>query len=328
MIVVRAPFRVSFLGGGSDIPSHYEQFGGAVLSTAVNQHIFLTGRKMFEPNRTLVKYSTSELVSDVGEIKHPIFREALQFFKTSGVDIGVSSDIPAGTGLGSSSTFTVALVSLLADLSGKTFSKMEIAELASYIEIELLNEPIGKQDQFASSFGGVNLFLFNKSGTVEVHPLYLKSSDFEWLQSSMFLVKLMEPPRSASEVLTSTALFQASNPKAVESTKDLASLAIRGYEEVNRFGIKILPDLLNEAWRLKQAASPISATSVASEAIEAGLRGGASAAKLLGAGGGGFVLFLVEEANRTKFQERMQSWKVVQVKTDLTGVSTIYSEGN
>ena len=326
MIVVRAPFRASFLGGGSDIPNFYENYSGAVLSVAIDRHMFLTGREMFEASQTLVKYSKSELVDNVEDIKHPIFREALKLFQLSGLDIGISSDIPAGSGLGSSSTFTVGLVSLLSELSGKNYSRHDIAKIACQIEIEILGEPIGKQDQYASAFGGLNLFIFKPNGEVIVEPLSLSAEDYVKLSESMFLVQLQGSSRSASEVLTVARENLNSDSKAMNATKDLAQLALHGFEAINRDGIKALPELLNEAWQLKLKANPSQSMSVAHETVDIGIESGAAAAKLLGAGGGGFVLFLVDPEKRDSFLRSMSNRKVIRVAPDFSGVKTIYKE--
>lgn len=326
MIVVRAPFRASFLGGGSDIPNFYENYSGAVLSVAIDRHMFLTGREMFDASQTLVKYSKSELVDNVEDIKHPIFREALKLFQLSGLDIGISSDIPAGSGLGSSSTFTVGLVSLLSELSGKNYSRHDIAKIACQIEIEILGEPIGKQDQYASAFGGLNLFIFKPNGEVIVEPLSLSAEDYVKLSESMFLVQLQGSSRSASEVLTVARENLNSDSKAMNATKDLAQLALHGFEAINRDGIKALPELLNEAWQLKLKANPSQSMSVAHETVDIGIESGAAAAKLLGAGGGGFVLFLVDPEKRDSFLRSMSNRKVIRVAPDFSGVKTIYKE--
>lgn len=323
---MRAPFRASFLGGGSDIPNFYENYSGAVLSVAIDRHMFLTGREMFEASQTLVKYSKSELVDNVEDIKHPIFREALKLFQLSGLDIGISSDIPAGSGLGSSSTFTVGLVSLLSELSGKNYSRHDIAKIACQIEIEILGEPIGKQDQYASAFGGLNLFIFKPNGEVIVEPLSLSAEDYVKLSESMFLVQLQGSSRSASEVLTVARENLNSDSKAMNATKDLAQLALHGFEAINRDGIKALPELLNEAWQLKLKANPSQSMSVAHETVDIGIESGAAAAKLLGAGGGGFVLFLVDPEKRDSFLRSMSNRKVIRVAPDFSGVKTIYKE--
>lgn len=326
MIVVRAPFRVSFLGGGSDLPYFYQQHQGAVLSTAINRHMFLTGRDMYDKSTSLLKYSSTETFSDYNQIRHPIFREVFRMFKLEGVDIGVSSDIPAGSGLGSSSTFTVALVALVNKLQNLGLGEMEIAELACEIEIEKLGEPIGKQDQFASAFGGMNLFTFAKSGSVTVSPFVPTKTQMEWLSSSLFLVEVGGIGRSAGAALIQVQAHVQKNQSATQATKDLADLAIQGFHQIQSSGIETLTALLNEAWRLKKIANPSVLMSAGSAVMELGMSNGAIAGKLLGAGGGGFVLFVVEAPEREKFLESMVGKRLLKIQPDSTGVSVVYEE--
>jgi D-glycero-alpha-D-manno-heptose-7-phosphate kinase len=326
MIVVRAPFRASFLGGGSDIPHFFKVHGGAVVSSAINRHMFITGRKMYHRSESLLKYSSTELVKSYSQIKHPIFREVFKKFSLEGLDIGVSSDIPSGSGLGSSSTFTVALIALVGKLQELGLTRMEIAELACEIEIDLLKEPIGKQDQFASAFGGMNLFIFQKSGSVIVEPYQLSISELDWLSNSLFLVEVPGVGRSASQMLGRVYEHISQNQSALIATKDLADLAIQGFRQMQQSGIKALPTLLNEAWRLKKLSTPEALLNSADEVMRVGISSGALAGKLLGAGGGGFILFIVEPADREQFLGKFSDRHVLQVRPDLSGVKVIYEE--
>lgn len=324
MIIVRAPFRCSFVGGGTDLPSHFREHGGAVLSMAVNKYVYMTGRRMFSPDQTLVKYSSSELVTDLREIRHPIFRSALQWLDVSGVDIGVSSDIPAGTGLGSSSTFSVALLSLLHELKGEEVSTQHIAELACELEIDRLGENIGKQDQFASAYGGVNLFRFRTNNTVDALKLKLSDNDIDWLEKSCWLVKLPGEARSASQVLKEAQSFTQTDAIAQKTLKAMARLAEDAFSLVNSEGIRVLPEIVRDAWELKQRANPPQFMDVAVDTIGRGLRAGALAGKLLGAGGGGFAFFFLEESQQERFLDEFSSEKVLHVRPDFHGVTTIY----
>lgn len=326
MRVVRAPFRVSFLGGGSDLPRHYAKHGGAVLSTAIDRHMFISGRKMFDPSGTLLKYSKTELVEQIEEIEHPIFRETLGYFGVSGVDLSVSSDIPAGTGLGSSSTFTVALVKLVSELAGHRLSKADIGRIACEIELDILGEPIGKQDQYASAFGGFNLIRFDRDGRVTADSALVSPSDLDWLSRSMWLVQVPGAARSASKVLAEAAGFVNQDPQAEQALVDLAQLAIDGFRQIQISGISALPSLVNQSWDLKKKSSPAAHMDIANRIVERGRSAGAMAAKLLGAGGGGFVLFLVDESNIEGFSNEFHAERLIQVRPDLSGVTTIYEE--
>ena len=326
MIIVRAPFRTSFVGGGTDLPSHYEVHGGAVLSMSINRHVYMTGRKMFYPTQTLLKYSQSELVSHINEVKHPIFRTALEWMEVSGVDIGVTSDVPAGTGLGSSSTFTVALLSLLGEIKGHQLSKKEIAEMACELEIDRLGETIGKQDQFASAFGGMNLFRFDPNGHVDVVPVGLSAKEIAWLNESCWLVKIPGEARSASAVLAETQKFVEEDASAKLGLQKLATLAFEAHESVLSEGIWALPQFVREAWELKKLSSPAVSMSMAHEVISRGMTSGALAGKLLGAGGGGFAFFFVNSEKEQAFLRAFRDLKVMRIRPEFDGVHTVLRE--
>ncbi|GHV65304.1 hypothetical protein FACS1894199_05630 [Bacteroidia bacterium] len=173
MIISRTPFRISFAGGGSDLPSFYTQEPGAVLSTSIDKYMYLAIHPFFEPDKIQLKYSKTELVENFSDIKHPIFREYLSMLQIKGVDINSVSDIPAGTGLGSSSSFTVGLVNALSAYNHQYVSQEQLAATACEIEIGRLKEPIGKQDQYAAAYGGLNFIRFNCDESVEVEKIIM-----------------------------------------------------------------------------------------------------------------------------------------------------------
>lgn len=324
MIITRTPFRVSFLGGGSDIPWFYENYGGgAVISTAINQYMYLTAHPMFDSSDVLLKYSTIEKVAEVSELKHPIAREVLSMFRARGLDISVTADIPAGTGLGSSSAFTVGLLQMISSLEGKFLTKHELAELACEIEIGKLGEPIGKQDQYASAVGGVNLHLFQADGTVESLPLVLTPESRNWLNSSMLLVRVDSTTRSASAVLLEQSQQAKARPEIHKSLVELRDLTLAAFPELQR-DIKTLGSLMNESWDLKKKSSPGATNATIDDLIDLGLRNGALGAKLLGAGKGGFVLFIVEPEQQSKFIDALGIRKVFSIKTDDQGSAVVY----
>jgi D-glycero-alpha-D-manno-heptose-7-phosphate kinase len=171
MIISRAPFRVSFCGGGSDIPSFYEKYGGCVISTSIRKYVYLTINPSFNRNEITLKYSKTEIVDDVNKIEHRIFKQVLKDFTVKGVEITSMADIPSGTGLGSSSSFTVALLKLLYTYTERSVSAYKIAKEACDVEINQLGNPIGKQDQFAAAFGGLRYYEFCPDGFVKVEPI-------------------------------------------------------------------------------------------------------------------------------------------------------------
>ena len=199
MIGSRTPFRMSFIGGGSDMKEFYSQYPGCVLSTSINKYMYIFIHKYFD-NRIQVKYSKTELVDQISEIKHPIVRSVLNKFNLSGMDINSIADIPSGTGLGSSSSFTVSLLHALYSFDKKKVSPETLAREACEIEIDILNEPIGKQDQYAAAYGGLNIIRFLKNGDVKVEPLIMEENTYNELQNNLILFYTGQT-RSASLVL-------------------------------------------------------------------------------------------------------------------------------
>ncbi len=173
MIITRAPFRVSFCGGGSDLPAFYEKYGGCVLSTTIRKYMYLTLHEYFHKDQIVLKYSKTEAVRNYASIEHKYFRQCLRDFNIMGVEISSMADIPSGTGLGSSSSFIVALLHLLYTYKGKYVSRYKLAKEACKMEIEKIGEPIGKQDQFAAAFGGLNFYEFRQNGFVNVEPIVM-----------------------------------------------------------------------------------------------------------------------------------------------------------
>jgi D-glycero-alpha-D-manno-heptose-7-phosphate kinase len=187
MIITRTPFRVSFCGGGSDIPAFYEKHGGCVLSTTIDKYMYISTHPSFQRNKTILKYSKTEIVNDVDKIEHKYFKAILKQLRISGVEIASTADIPAGTGLGSSSSFAVGLLHNLHSYSNTFVSKEHLAEEACLVEIEMLKQPIGKQDQYAAAYGGLNFYTFQKDGAVFVEPVLMEPSSLEKLQKQLMM---------------------------------------------------------------------------------------------------------------------------------------------
>ena len=200
MIITRTPFRMSFAGGGSDIASFYEKHGGCVLSTTLNKYMYISVHPSFEAIDTVLKYSQTEIVEDVNEINHKYFKEVLNMLRVSGVEISSTADVPAGTGLGSSSSFTVGLLHALYSYKGKFVSKEKLAQKACEVEIDRLKNPIGKQDQYAAAYGGLNFYKFNKDGSVFVEPVIMKNEMYKQLENN-FMMFYTGQLHSASAIL-------------------------------------------------------------------------------------------------------------------------------
>ncbi len=300
MIMTRTPFRISFAGGGSDLPDFYEKYGGCVLSTSINRYCYISIHPYFDENFSLLKYSESELVQNLAEIKHRILNCVLNERKLNGVEITSTADIPGGTGLGSSSTFTVGLLNALNCYQGKYMSKGKLAEKACEVEIQKLGSPIGKQDQYAAAFGGLNFIRFHQDGEVSVSPLLVKAETYRQMQKNLVMFYTGNI-RSANAILSEQKQNMSSQAK-VDNLKKMCSLAeeMRSALELDR--LDDFGDLLNEGWKLKRTLASGISNAAIDEAYEIAMQNGALGGKLLGAGGGGFLLFYCLPENQEKLR--------------------------
>lgn len=300
MIITKTPFRISFCGGGSDIADFYRQYGGCVLSTSINRYMYITMHPYFDRCKTALKYSQTEIVDDIADIDHSIFKHVLNEKNISGVEIVSTADVPSGTGLGSSSSFTVGLLHTLYCYQGKYVSKGRLAEEACAIEIEKLGNPIGKQDQYAAAFGGLNFISFHKDDTVSVEPIVAKSETLRELQDNliMFYTGLTH---NANQIL----LQQKQNMNAAVSKDNLVQMCGLAKQMKHALENNELSDfghILNEGWqRKKELAGKISNHEI-DELYNSALNNGALGGKLLGAGGGGFLLFYCPKDRQEKLE--------------------------
>ena len=323
MIITKTPFRISFVGGGSDFEEFYQKSLGAVLSTTINKYMYISSHYFFEEDKFRIKYSRTETVSDINDLKHPIVKEVLKKFKLSGaIEISSNADVVAGTGLGSSSSFTVGLLHNLYTSLGKFVSKEQLAEDACEIEIEKLKEPIGKQDQYAAAFGGLNIIKFNSSGSVIIEPIHLQKEVYKRLQNNLFMFYIGEQ-RKASSILAD----QKKNIKQKDKVavlKEMVGLVCRMRDVLYQGDLHAFGEILHENWILKrQLSSKISNQSI-DDLYQKGIDSGAVGGKLLGAGGGGFLLFYCEEQNHKKLRNTMSSLKELNFKLENEGTKLIY----
>ncbi len=289
MIITRTPFRVSFCGGGSDLASFYERHEGCVLSTTINKYMYISIHPFFEHDKISLKYKKTEFVNEISEIDHPIFKEALKQFNLSGVEISSTADIPSGTGLGSSSAFTVGLLNALNAYTGKYVSKQDLAENACDIEINRLKSPIGKQDQYAVSFGGLNFIRFLSNGVTVVEPVIIPKATLKELQRNI-LIFYTGKMHNANTILKEQNKNTKHNDK-FEALKTMCSFAIELKKCIEKGNLDSFGEILHENWMLKrQLASGVSSPDL-DRIYEIALKNGALGGKLLGAGGGGFFLF-------------------------------------
>lgn len=301
MIMTRAPFRISFAGGGSDLRNFYARNGyGAVLSTSINKYMYIMIHPYFH-NKIRIKYSKTEDVDSIHEIQHPIVRECLKLVGIEkGVEIASIADVPAGTGLGSSSTFTVCLLHALYAYKKKFVTKEELAEQACKVEIDILQEPIGKQDQYASSYGGLNYIRFNKDETVFIEPLVCDQEIIRRLGKNLLMFYISNE-RKASTILTEQK-NNLNTQEKYEVVKKMMRLAEDLRDSLNKRLFRRFGEILHEGWTLKKKLADHISNPQFDEYYNIALEAGALGGKILGAGGGGFFLFYCEP----KYQKNLR----------------------
>lgn len=323
MIITRTPFRISFAGGGSDLKEYYRNFGGMVLSTSINKYVYLSIHPYFLKNGYLLKYSKQEETDNVEKIQHRIIKQLFKDYKIKGVDFNSSADIPAGTGLGSSSAFTSGLINLCNVYTGKYMTKDHIANYACQIEIDRLKEPIGKQDQYACAFGGLNFIEFNPDDTVNVEKLYLPNDGYKKLEDNL-LMFYTGKTRSAGEILTEQKQNTLNDSDKVKNLHKMTSLAKDLKEELQKNNIDSMGEILHTGWMYKkEMASSISNRNI-DYFYELAMKNGASGGKLLGAGGGGFLLFYVKKEFHLSVKKALRELDELKFKFDTMGTTLIY----
>lgn len=321
MIITRTPFRVSFAGGGSDIASFYENHGGCVLSTAIDKYMYISVHPSFNSNQTVLKYSKTESVTDIDKIEHKYFREMLKRLDVHGVELVSTADVPAGTGLGSSSSFTVGVLHALYAYKSKYVSKERLASEACDIEIKYLHNPIGKQDQYAAAYGGLNFIQFNKDGSVIVEPVIMHDDSRIQLERNLMMFYTGQL-HSASAILKEQSGNITAGDKEANQLK-MCDLARQLRHELHSNNIDAMGEILNENWMLKKTlASGISNPAI-DEAYENAMKHGALGGKLLGAGGGGFLLFYVPEKDQSRVKDALRLPQL-PVAFDRQGAAVIY----
>ena len=321
MIITKTPFRVSFCGGGSDMANFYEKYGGCVLSTAINKYCYISIHPYFNENQTLLKYSENELVDSPDQIRHRIFRQVLTDMGVHGVEISSTADIPGGTGLGSSSTFTVGLLNTLNCYKGKFVSKDKLAKLACEVEIEKLGNPIGKQDQYGAALGGLNFIKFNQDGSVSHEPILMDGKTYKKLQKNL-LMFYTGTTRSANTILAEQTKNITSEDKARNLLK-MCGLAKDMKVALENNDISSFGKILDEGWQLKKELASGIANPAIDEAYEIAMKNGALGGKLLGAGGGGFLLFYCEEEKQDQLKKAI-GLRELDFSFERDGTSVIY----
>lgn len=324
MIITRSPLRISLGGGGTDLPSYYKDHGGFVLSAAIDKYVYITLHETFQPE-FLIKYSAIETVQTVDEIKHPIIREALRLVNVTvpHLEIVSLSDIPAGTGLGSSGSFTVALLRALHSLNKDFVSRQTLADEACRIEIDILGEPIGKQDQYISSFGGITAFDFLPDGRVEVNPLQISSETLYNLEDNLLLF-FTGVTRSASAILAEQdQKTRGGDTGMIDHLHQIKQFGYESKAALETGNLRRFAAIMHEHWQRKKYRSKSMTNSNIDQYYELALANGALGGKLIGAGGGGFLMLYTEDKTRLRHALREVGLREVRIRFDFEGTALV-----
>ena len=323
MIISRTPLRISFCGGGSDLPDFYRQYGGAVLSMSIARYVYLSMHEYFEPQGYILKYSHLETPKTVDDINHRILRQVFMDYGIDRVDFNSSADVPAGTGLGSSSAFTVGLLNLVNAYQGRFEGRAALAAKACAIEIDKLGEPIGKQDQYGCALGGLNFIEFHQddSVTTEAVPLTLKARRRLEHGLQMFY---LGGTRSASALLKQQNEAMKVDGRAIGTMQSMVDQARRLRSEIAQ-DVDVVGDYLHEGWQRKRSLSTGISNPMIDDAYARARAAGATGGKLLGAGDAGFLLVYAPDCGGA-VREALNEYRAYDVTLDPVGTSIIYAD--
>ena len=324
MIITRSPLRISLGGGGTDLPSYYEQHGGFLIAAAIDKYVYITLHRTFV-DELIVKYSKLERVKTVDELEHPIIREAMKLVGVDAPYLEMTSmaDIPAGTGLGSSGSFTTALLKALHVYKKNIVRPDEIAAQACQIEIEKLHEPIGKQDQYIAAVGGLTSFHFLPGGKVEILPLQIDEEILFNLEDNL-LMFFTGYTRSASAILKEQNDRTRSMDKAmVDNLHFVKELGIKSKEAIESGNLGEFARLMDVHWQRKKERSGGMSNAMINEWYDLAMANGALGGKLIGAGGGGFLMFFADDKNRLRHAMRQAGLTEVRFRFDFEGTKQV-----
>jgi D-glycero-alpha-D-manno-heptose-7-phosphate kinase len=326
MIIARSPLRITLGGGGTDLPSYYREHGGFLMAAAIDKYVYVTVMRPFTPG-IFLKYSRLEHVDCVDAVQHPIIREVIRMvgFRTPQIEITTLADIPAGTGLGSSGSFTTALVKALYMHRRRLLHPSELAELACQIEIDRLHEPIGKQDQYIAAYGGVTCFTFNPDGTVEAEPLKISMDSMFDLEDNLKLF-FTGFSRSARSILSDqNTRTEHHDQEMLTNLHDAKALGLRSREALESGKTALFGELMHEHWEHKKRRSGGMSNPQIDEWYELGRANGAIGGKLVGAGGGGFLMFYTEDHRRLRAAMSKAGLEEVRFRFDFEGTKVLFS---
>ena len=320
MIITRSPLRISLGGGGTDLPSYYRQREGFLIAAAIDKYVYITIHQTFV-EELIVKYSKLERVKSVDELEHPIVREAFRLAGLDGTYLEVASmaDIPAGTGLGSSGSFTTALLKALHTLKKQLITPRELAEQACHIEIDRLHEPVGKQDQYIAAYGGLTCFHFSKDNTVTATPLAISEEHLHNLEDSLVLF-FTGYSRSASSVLSDQdRRTKEADDSMINNLDYVKDMGVRSRELLENGRLRDFGALMHEHWEHKKKRSSGMSNLQIDEWYEYARRNGAVGGKIIGAGGGGFLLLYTEDKKKLRHAMLQLGLREVRFRFDFEG---------
>lgn len=324
MIISRTPLRVSFCGGGTDLPNFYRKYGGAVLSMSITRYVYLSMHEYFGGDGYILKYSQLETPRSLDEIQHRIIKEVFTSYGIRGVDFNSSADVPSGTGMGSSSAFTVGLLNLCNAYLGRYVSRTDLAAEACRVEIDRLGEPIGKQDQYGCAIGGLNFIKFHPDDTVTHEAVPLTQAQRKTMESNLVMLYL-GGQRSASAILATQADVIDKGGSVIDDMRAMAAQAASLCGDLIQ-DINCLGPYLHDGWmRKRRISANISAPHI-DAAYDRALAAGATGGKLLGAGGAGFLLLYCPDGTRDAVIEALPGYAPYDVRPDMIGATIIYSD--
>lgn len=341
MIIAKTPFRISFFGGGTDFPDYFVENGGCVLSTSIDKYCYVNIRNLppfFDYNNEIV-YSKIEQVKNLDDINHPMVKNILKYFDIDNIKISYDADLPARTGLGTSSSFAVGLINAISKLKNIKLEKKDISDLAIYVERELCKEEGGIQDQIAATFGGFNFIKFNKANKYdkklfdkfgysaydyEINKIDIDNNILKTLNNNLFLF-FTGISRNSFEIQKNTQKSLKNNTTNLNHLNDMVDVSIKILKSNN---IDDFGHLLNDAWKIKKSLSSSISNNHIDDIYEKGINCGAIGGKILGAGGGGFILFYVPITNHEIFKSKMSDLMNVPFKFENDGTSIIYESND
>ena len=306
MIISKSPLRISFAGGGTDIPNFYKKYNGAVLSTTINKYVYVATTNNF----TDLNLNSNFNIELINSLSNPISREVLNHFNIFNLQLFTYSDITGRSGLGSSAAYTASLINTLLKYTNQNFTTEFLANLTSTIEIEKLNLPVGKQDQYATVYGGFNIIEFLKDDSVKINPLNFNLDTINNLESSLFLIDTNKR-RDTSTILTTLNNSILENGTAIMNLFEIKDMVYYLYDAISKNNLDEVGKILHKSWLIKKSISKDTSNIYFDDIYNASLKAGATGGKILGAGGGGFLCLYVPQWNRKNFLIQMKNFNII-----------------